>query len=229
PVRQIGVPRYPGRRRDRHGRRRVEVRRVVPVAAMGGPGRGAAFPDPLAAPPPLDARRPLTRARSPGALTLERRSALANVPRPGLRPGLLLDFAKAHHLSRDARSTSRPKHRPTRLAWRRGMALPKTGPSEAWMPTTRLHGRTRAVSRLGQGHSAAPRSQAGGSILLRAQGALLQVGGVGGAAVGEGDRHAVRAEHRRELPLAQLEVFEAAFQAGVVLDARLVASRPGGG
>src|SRR5690606_34254579 len=25
---------------------------------------------------------------------------LANVPRPGLRPGLLLDFAKAHHLSR---------------------------------------------------------------------------------------------------------------------------------
>src|SRR5690606_202263 len=104
--------------------------------------------------------------RCPGVLTLERRPALANVPRPGLRPGLLLDFAKAHHLSRDARSDPRrerrfgrvPKHRPTRLAWRRGMALPKTGPSEAWMPTTRLHGRTRAVSRLGQGHSAAPRT-----------------------------------------------------------------------
>src|SRR5690606_25516459 len=39
-------------------------------------------------------------------LTLERRSALANVPRPDLRPGLLLDFAKAHHLSRDARSVA---------------------------------------------------------------------------------------------------------------------------
>ena len=45
------------------------------------------------------------RAKVSRALTLERRSALANVPRPGLRPGLLLDFAKAHHLSRDARST----------------------------------------------------------------------------------------------------------------------------
>src|SRR5690606_5633264 len=71
---------------------------------------------------------------------------------------------------------SRPKHRSTRLAWRRGMALPKTGPSEAWMPTTRLHGRTRAVSRLGQGHSAAPRT--GGSICFTL-GALLR-----GAATG---------------------------------------------
>src|SRR5690606_16488389 len=71
---------------------------------------------------------------------------------------------------------SRPKHRSTRLAQRRGMALPKTGPSETWMSTTRPHGRVHAVSRLGQGHSAAPRTQAGGSRLLRAQGALLQEG-----------------------------------------------------
>src|SRR5690606_19325458 len=59
---------------------------------------------------------------------------------------------------------SRPKHRPTRLAQRRGMALPKTGPSETWMATTRPHGRVHAVSRLGQGHSAAPRTRAGGAL-----------------------------------------------------------------
>src|SRR5690606_15836096 len=63
------------------------------------------------------------------------------------------------------------------------MGLPKTGPSEAWMPTTRLHGRTRAVSRLGQGHSAAPRSQAGGSLSLRARGALLRGGGAAAGGV----------------------------------------------
>src|SRR5690606_9585418 len=40
----------------------------------------------------------------------------------------------------------RPKHRPARLAQRRGMALPKTGPSETWMSTTRPHGRVHAVS-----------------------------------------------------------------------------------
>src|SRR5690606_4828511 len=34
-----------------------------------------------------------------------------NVPRPGLRPGLLLDFAKAHHLSRDARGDTRRERR----------------------------------------------------------------------------------------------------------------------
>src|SRR5690606_31419494 len=49
---------------------------------------------------PVGARR--ARDAVSRVLTLERRSALANVPRPGLRPGLLLDFAKAHHLSRDA-------------------------------------------------------------------------------------------------------------------------------
>src|SRR5690606_16961331 len=80
---------------------------------FGGGARHAALRDPLQ----RQARRPrplppkalipwacALRAKVFRALTLERRSALANVPRPGLRPGLLLDFAKAHHLSRDARS-----------------------------------------------------------------------------------------------------------------------------
>src|SRR5690606_34254580 len=57
-----------------------------------------------------------------------------------------------------------PEHRPTRLAQRRGMGLPKTGPSETWMATTRPHGRVHAVSRLGQGHSSTPRTRAGGAL-----------------------------------------------------------------
>src|SRR5690606_29447954 len=83
---------------------------------------------------------------------------------------------------------SRPKHRPTRLAQRRGMALPKTGPSETWMSTTRPHGRVHAVSRLGQGHSAAPRSQAGGSRVL------LQFAGVELDALADADRVGRRLE-----------------------------------
>src|SRR5690606_32924685 len=120
---------------------------------------------------------------------------------------------------------SRPKHRPTRLAQRRGMALPKTGPSEAWMPTTRLHGRTRAVSRLGQGHSSAPRTGAGGSASPRARylpsrGTRLRAGlgngGDAGLAQGLGELRALEALARDVGAADRLRGREQAQQLGAL-------------
>src|SRR5690606_10596294 len=62
-----------------------------------------------------------------------------------------------------------------------------------------------------------PAGSSPSSTEVAARAPLLQVRGVPGAAVREGDRHAMRAEHRGELALARLEVREAALQARVVL------------
>src|SRR5690606_22553578 len=71
-----------------------------------------------------------------------------------------------------------------RLRWKGG-PLWRMSPGRACGPASSLISPKRTT------FPAAPRSQAGGSRLLLSQGALLQVGGVAGAAVGEGDRHAV--------------------------------------
>src|SRR5690606_39303789 len=78
---------------------------------------------------------------------------------------------------------SRPKHRPTRLAQRRGMALPKTGPSETWMSTTDEAPwmGSRRVPAWARPFHGAPLVR---ERLLRAQGALLRGSALGVVAGG---------------------------------------------